>query len=100
MVVSSHPTHGKRHSFFNEGNHRNDNLPFVSIYNHLVWSTILQGNPLWNVIFGPKALHTSGEIYEVLESTYLSKLRESKGNVFEKEQKIKRLRRLAEKKRT
>ena len=60
------------------------------------------------MVFGPKALHTNGRIYEVLESTHLSKLRErflkrnerleGKGNVFEKEQKIKRLRRLVEKK--
>ena len=67
---------------------------------YLVWSTIPQGNSLGNVVLGPKTLHTGGRIYKVLESTYLSKLRGSKGNVFEKELKIKRLRRLAEKKRT
>ena len=55
---------------------------------------------MWNVIFGPKALYTDGRINEVLESTHLSKSRESKGNVFEKERKIRRQRRLAEKKRT
>ena len=67
---------------------------------HLVWSTIPQGNSLGYVVLGPKALHTDGRIYKVLESTYLSKLRGSKGNVFEKELKIRRPRRLAEKKRT
>jgi len=67
---------------------------------HLVWSTILQGNSLGNVVLGPEALHTSGRIYEVLESTHLSKLRGSKGNVFEKKLKIRRPRRLAEKERT
>jgi len=52
------------------------------------------------VILGLKALHTGRGIYKVLESTHLSKLRGSKGNVFEKELKIRRPRRLAEEKRT
>jgi len=52
------------------------------------------------VVLGPEALYTGGRIYEVFESTYLSKLKGSGGNVFEKELKIRRLRRLAEKKRT
>ena len=53
-----------------------------------------------NVVLGPEALHTSGRIYKVLEFTHLSKLKRSKGNVFEKELRIRRPRRLAEKKRT
>jgi len=67
---------------------------------HLVWSTIPQGNSLGNMVLGLKALHTDKRIYKLLESTHLSKLRGRKGNVFENELKIRRPKRLAEKKRT
>ena len=55
---------------------------------HLLKSTIPQGNSLKNVVLSPKALHNGERIYKVLESTYLSKLRESKGNVFENGVKV------------
>ena len=77
QTISGHPTYGKRHPSFYVSNQRNDNLPFFSICNYLIWSTITQGNPLWNVIFSPKALYIGRGVYKVLKSTYLGKL---KGN--------------------
>ena len=67
---------------------------------HLLKSTISQGNSLRNVVLGPKALHTDRRIYKVLESTHLNKLKGNEGNVFEKGVKVRRPRRLVEKKRT
>ena len=67
---------------------------------HLVWSIIPQGNSLRNVILGPKTLHTGRRIYKVLESIHLNKLKGNERNVFEKGVKVRRPRRLAEKKRT
>ena len=78
QIVLSHPTHGKRHSSFYESDHRNDNLPFVSICNHPIWSTISQGYSLWNVVLSPEALHTIERVYKVLKSTNLSELKMSK----------------------
>ena len=48
------------------------------------------------MVLGPKALLTSERIYKVFESTHLNKLKENKGNVFEKGVKVIRSRRLAE----
>ena len=67
---------------------------------HLVWRTILQGNSLRNAILGPKALHNGGRIYKVLKSTYPNELKGNERNVFEKGVKVRRSRRLVEKKRT
>ena len=39
-----------------------------------------------------KSLHTGGRIYQVSESTHLSKLKGSEGNIFEKGVKSRRLR--------
>ena len=50
------------------------------------------------MVLGPETLHTDKRIYKVLESTHLSKLRGSKGSVFENELKIRRPKRLAKKK--
>ena len=68
---------------------------------HLIRSTILQDNPLRNVVLDLTLKPTTGgRIYEILESTHLSKLKGSEGNVFEKGVKVRRPRRLVEKKRT
>ena len=99
QVVPSYPTHEKRHSPFYEGNHGNDDLPFLSVGKPLTQSTVPQRNSLGNVVLNPKSIHTNGRIYEVSESTHLSKLKGSEGNVFEKGVKVRRLRRLAKNKR-
>ena len=52
------------------------------------------------MILGPKTLHTGRRIYKVLESIHLNKLKGNERNVFEKGVKVRRPRRLAEKKRT
>ena len=52
------------------------------------------------MILGPKALHNGERIYKVLKSTYPNDLKGNERNVFEKGVKVRRPRRLAEKKRT
>jgi len=84
QIVLSYSTHGKPHSPFYEGNHGNNDLPFPSVGKPLTWSTVPQGNSLGNVVPRSKSLHTGGRIYEVSESTHLSKLKGSEGNNFEK----------------
>ena len=90
QIVPSYFTHGKHHSPFYEDNHGNDNLPFFSVGKPLTQSTVPQKNSLRNVVPSPKSpspksLHTNRRIYKVSESTHLSKLKGSEGNVFEKE---------------
>ena len=75
QIVSSHPTHRKCHSSFYESDHRNDNLPLLSICDYLVRSTISLGYSQWNVILGFKTLYTSKGVYEVLKPTRLVKLK-------------------------
>jgi len=99
QIAPSYSTYGKHHSSFYEGNHGNDDLSFPFVGKPLTWSTVLQGNSLGNVVPSPISLHTSGRIYEMSESTHLSKLKRSEGNVFEKGVKSRRLRRLAKNKR-
>ena len=93
QVVSGYPTHGKRHSSFYEGDHRNDNLPFFSICNYPIQSTIPQGYSLRNVVLNPETLHTSGRVYEVFKSTHLGELKGCKRSFQRKETKNKRPRR-------
>ena len=62
QIVPSHITHGKPHSLFYEGDHGNDDLPFIPMGEPLTRRVVLQGNTLENVIQGPKSLHTRGEI--------------------------------------
>ena len=99
QIVPSYSTHGKHHSPFYEGNHGNDDPPFPSVGKPLTRSTVPQGNSLENVVPSPKSLHTSGRIYEVSESTRLSKLKGSERNVSKKGVKSRRPRRLAKNKR-
>ena len=54
----------------------------------LTQGTVSQGNSLENVVPSSKPLHTSGRIYEVSKSTYLSKLKGREGNIFEKWLKV------------
>ena len=75
QIVPSHITHGKPHSPFYEGDHRNDDLLFLSVSKSLTWRAVLQGNAPRNVIQGPKSLDTSGRIYQVSKHTHLSRLR-------------------------
>ena len=46
---------------------------FLSDY--LVWSTILQGYPLQNVVLRPETLHIGGSVYKMLKSTHLGRLK-------------------------
>jgi len=64
-VIPGYPTHGKRHP----------SLTHFSIYMNLVWGTICQGYSLWDVVFGPKTLHTSWRVHQVFEPTHLNKHR-------------------------
>ena len=77
QVISGYLIHGKCHSSLYEGDHRNDNFTFSSICKNLVWGTILQGYSLRDMVPNPKAPHSGGRIYSVLEPTHLIKL---KGN--------------------
>ena len=75
QIVSGHHTHGKCHSSFYESDHRNDNIPFLSICDYLVKSIISLGYSQWNVILGSKTLYTSKGVYEVLKPTRLVELK-------------------------
>ena len=63
------------HSSFYESDHRDDNLPFLPMCDYLVWSTILQGYSLQNVVLSPKTFHTSIRIYQVLKPIHLIELK-------------------------
>ena len=63
QIVPSHITHGKPYSLFYEGDHGNDDLPFIPVGEPLTWRVVSPRNALGNVIQGPKPLHTSRRIY-------------------------------------
>jgi len=48
---------------FYEGNHGNDDLPFVFVGKPLTQRVVTLGNIPGNVIQGPKPFHTGGKIY-------------------------------------
>ena len=63
QIVSGHPSHRDCHSSFYQSDHRNDYLPFLPVCDYVVWSIILQGYFLWNVVLSPKTFHTGIRIY-------------------------------------
>ena len=63
QIVSGHVAYRDCHSSFYESNRRNEYLPILPVCNYLVWSIILQGYSLRNVVLSLKTFHTGVRIY-------------------------------------
>ena len=50
QVVPCHPSYGKPHSPFYEGDHGNDDLPFLPMGKPLPWRAVSQGNASGNMV--------------------------------------------------
>ena len=61
QIVPSHVTYGKPHSPFYEGDHGNDDLPFIPVDEPLTRRVVSQGNASGNVIQAPKPSIPAGE---------------------------------------
>ena len=58
QVVPSYITHGKPHFPFYEGDHGNNDLPFIPMGEPLAWRAVSQGNAMGNVIQILKPVHS------------------------------------------